>query len=186
MASHAGPKKILLTITHEAASQIKALVAFTPGVPVQPEGAVDGLRLFYSGVPILGTMLAMWIMRDYDLDERRATEVNAELARSPRRWRARPATRSARCMPSSSSVASTACASAATRKTNAPAMCSRRRRSANASTSLRRMRAGCPSSARRTTRQCWWMSGLPSTARPASRPQGRKDVPPDDAQGSLF
>ena len=27
MASQAGPKKILLTITHEAASQIKALVA---------------------------------------------------------------------------------------------------------------------------------------------------------------
>ena len=88
MASHAGSKKILLTITQEAASQIKALVAFTPGVPVQPEGAVDGVRLFYSGVPILGTMLAMWIMRDYDLDERRATEVNAELAR--RRQRANP------------------------------------------------------------------------------------------------
>ena len=85
MASQAGPKKILLTITQEAASQIKALVAFTPGVPVQPEGAVDGLRLFYSGVPILGTLLAMWIMRDYDLDEKRATEVNAELARRRQR-----------------------------------------------------------------------------------------------------
>jgi GPH family glycoside/pentoside/hexuronide:cation symporter len=56
-------------------------VAFTPGAPVQPEGAVDGLRLFYSGVPIFGTMLAMWIMRNYDLDEKRAMEVNAELER---------------------------------------------------------------------------------------------------------
>ena len=29
-------------------------------------------------------------------------------------------------------------------------------------------------------------SGLPSTARPTSRPHRRKDVPPDDVQGSLF
>jgi GPH family glycoside/pentoside/hexuronide:cation symporter len=60
---------------------ILSFVAFTPGAPVQPEGAVDGLRLFYSGVPILGTLLAMWIMRDYDLDEQRAAEVRAELER---------------------------------------------------------------------------------------------------------
>ena len=60
---------------------IMAWVAFTPGAPVQPEGAVDGLRLFYSGVPIAGTLLAMWIMRSYDLDEQRALEVNAELQR---------------------------------------------------------------------------------------------------------
>jgi GPH family glycoside/pentoside/hexuronide:cation symporter len=60
---------------------IMAFVAFTPGTPVQPAGAVDGLRLFYSGVPIFGTLLAMWIMRNYDLDEKRAVEVNAELAR---------------------------------------------------------------------------------------------------------
>jgi glycoside/pentoside/hexuronide:cation symporter, GPH family len=64
---------------------IMALVAFTPGAAVQPEGAVDGLRLFYSGVPIFGTLLAMWIMRDYDLDEKRAIEVNAEIARRKQR-----------------------------------------------------------------------------------------------------
>ncbi len=60
---------------------IMSFVAFTPGAPVQPEGAVDGLRLFYSGVPIFGTLLAMWFMRDYDLDEKRAVEVHAELER---------------------------------------------------------------------------------------------------------
>ena len=64
---------------------IMAMVAFTPGAAMQPEGAVDGLRLFYSGVPIIGTLLAMWIMRDYDLDEARATEVHAELERRKRR-----------------------------------------------------------------------------------------------------
>lgn len=67
---------------------IMSWVSFSPGAAVQPEGAVDGLRLFYSGVPILGTLLAMWIMRDYDLDEVRATEVQAELAR--RKLRAAP------------------------------------------------------------------------------------------------
>jgi GPH family glycoside/pentoside/hexuronide:cation symporter len=60
---------------------ILSFVAFTPGAAVQPEGAVDGLRLFYSGVPIIGTLLAMWIMRRYDLDEQRAAEVRAELER---------------------------------------------------------------------------------------------------------
>jgi GPH family glycoside/pentoside/hexuronide:cation symporter len=60
---------------------IMSLVAFTPGAASQPDGAVDGLRLFYSGVPIVGTLLAMWIMRNYDLDEQRAMEVNAELQR---------------------------------------------------------------------------------------------------------
>ena len=64
---------------------IMSFVAFTPGAAVQPDGAVDGLRLFYSGVPIFGTLLAMWIMRDYDLDEKRAIEVHAELERRKRR-----------------------------------------------------------------------------------------------------
>ena len=64
---------------------IMAFVAFTPGAAAQPAGAVDGLRLFYSGVPIFGTLLAMWIMRDYDLDEKRALEVHAEIERRKRR-----------------------------------------------------------------------------------------------------
>jgi GPH family glycoside/pentoside/hexuronide:cation symporter len=64
---------------------IMSVVAFTPGAATQPEGAVDGLRLFYSGVPIVGTLLAMWIMRNYDLDEKRATEVHAELERRKQR-----------------------------------------------------------------------------------------------------
>lgn len=58
---------------------IMALVAFTPGAAVQPAGAVDGLRLAYSGVPILGTLLALWIMRSYDLDEQRAADTHAAL-----------------------------------------------------------------------------------------------------------
>ena len=63
---------------------IMSFVAFTPGAAVQPAGAVDGLRLFYSGVPIFGTLLAMWIMRDYDLDEKRAMEVHNQLEQRKR------------------------------------------------------------------------------------------------------
>ena len=60
---------------------IMTVVGFSPGAAAQADGAVDGLRLFYSGVPIFGTLLAMWVMHDYDLDEKRATEVHAELER---------------------------------------------------------------------------------------------------------
>jgi GPH family glycoside/pentoside/hexuronide:cation symporter len=63
---------------------IMSFVGFAPGAASQAAGAVDGLRLFYSGVPIFGTLLAMWIMRDYDLDEKRATEVQVELERRKR------------------------------------------------------------------------------------------------------
>jgi len=60
---------------------IMSFVGFAPGAATQAAGAVDGLRLFYSGIPILGTLLAMWIMRNYNLDEKRAIEVHAELER---------------------------------------------------------------------------------------------------------
>jgi GPH family glycoside/pentoside/hexuronide:cation symporter len=64
---------------------IMTLVGFAPGAATQAAGAVDGLRLFYSGVPIFGTLLAMWIMRNYDLDEARARQVHAELERRKQR-----------------------------------------------------------------------------------------------------
>lgn len=64
---------------------IMSFVGFAPGAASQAAGAVDGLRLFYSGVPIFGTLLAMWIMRNYDLDEKRANEVHAEIERRKRR-----------------------------------------------------------------------------------------------------
>jgi GPH family glycoside/pentoside/hexuronide:cation symporter len=78
---------------------IMTLVGFTPGAETQAEGAVDGLRLFYSGVPIFGTLLAMWVMRDYDLDERRATEVHAELERRKRRGAAAAASQGSGARP---------------------------------------------------------------------------------------
>jgi GPH family glycoside/pentoside/hexuronide:cation symporter len=58
---------------------IMSAVSFKAGAPTQPEGAVTGLRLFFSGVPIFGTLIAMWVMRNYDLTEKKAREIKKEL-----------------------------------------------------------------------------------------------------------
>ena len=58
---------------------IMSLVGFNPNLPVQAAGAVTGLRLFFSGIPILGTLVAMWIMRNYDLTEEKARQIKDEL-----------------------------------------------------------------------------------------------------------
>lgn len=58
---------------------ILTVVGFDGNAAVQPEGAVDGLRLFFSGLPMLGTMVAMYLMHDYNVDEARANEIRNEL-----------------------------------------------------------------------------------------------------------
>lgn len=58
---------------------IMSAVAFKAGAPTQPEGAITGLRLFFSGIPILGTLIAMWAMRNYDLTEDKARAIKQEL-----------------------------------------------------------------------------------------------------------
>jgi GPH family glycoside/pentoside/hexuronide:cation symporter len=60
---------------------IMTLVGFAPDAASQPEGAVEGLRLFFSGVPILGTLAAVWIMRNYEVSEERAHEIRAAINR---------------------------------------------------------------------------------------------------------
>jgi glycoside/pentoside/hexuronide:cation symporter, GPH family len=56
-----------------------SLVGFDPGVAVQSEGAILGMRIFFSGIPIMGTLFAIYVMRNYDVDEARANEVRAVL-----------------------------------------------------------------------------------------------------------
>lgn len=58
---------------------IMSFVGFNSGAETQPEGAIDGLRAFFSGLPILGTLVAMFAMRNYDVTEERANEIRAEL-----------------------------------------------------------------------------------------------------------
>ena len=58
---------------------LMSLVGFNPNLPVQTESAVTGLRLFFSGIPIFGTLVAMLIMRNYDLTEQKAKEIKIAL-----------------------------------------------------------------------------------------------------------
>ncbi|MEP0264611.1 MFS transporter [Dokdonia sp.] len=57
---------------------IMTLVGFVPDT-VNSEASITGIRMFYSGLPILGTLGAMWIMRNYNHTEERALEISAEL-----------------------------------------------------------------------------------------------------------
>ncbi|MEM8894568.1 MAG: MFS transporter, partial [Bacteroidota bacterium] len=61
---------------------ILILVGFDGNLSVQPPGAIDGLRYFFTGLPILGTLGALWIMSKYDIDEERANEIREAIARS--------------------------------------------------------------------------------------------------------
>ena len=58
---------------------IMSSVGFDSGAQTQPEGAIDGLRFFFSGLPILGTLLAMYVMWNYDVTEERSGEIRAAL-----------------------------------------------------------------------------------------------------------
>ena len=58
---------------------IMAFVGFNADAATQTDDAITGLRLFFSGVPILGTLIAMWVMRNYDLTEEKANEIKAQL-----------------------------------------------------------------------------------------------------------
>ena len=63
-----------------ATGAIMAFVGFVPDT-VNSEASITGIRLFYSGLPILGTLGAMWIMRNYDHTEEKALKISAELQR---------------------------------------------------------------------------------------------------------
>ena len=57
---------------------IMSLVGFVPDT-MNSEASITGIRLFYSGLPILGTLGAIWIMRNYDHTEEKARAVSREL-----------------------------------------------------------------------------------------------------------
>jgi GPH family glycoside/pentoside/hexuronide:cation symporter len=60
---------------------ILTLVGFTSGAESQPENAITGLRLFFTGFPILGTLIAIYVMWDYDITEEKANEISEALAK---------------------------------------------------------------------------------------------------------
>ena len=60
---------------------IMSLVGFDPTAATQTDSAITGLRIFYSGFPILGTLVALIAMRNYDVTEEKSNEIRAELER---------------------------------------------------------------------------------------------------------
>jgi len=71
--------KVGFAIAGLLSGTLMSLVGFDPGVAVQSEGAILGMRIFFSGIPIMGTLFAIYVMRNYDVDEARANEVRAVL-----------------------------------------------------------------------------------------------------------
>jgi len=61
---------------------ILTLVGYKQGsgeIIIQTESALNGLRLVFSGLPIAGTLLAMYIMKDYSVSEEKSLEIRAAL-----------------------------------------------------------------------------------------------------------
>jgi GPH family glycoside/pentoside/hexuronide:cation symporter len=40
---------------------------------------MTGLRIAYSTIPVLGTLFAIYIMSDYEIDEARAADIKQQL-----------------------------------------------------------------------------------------------------------
>ncbi len=58
---------------------ILSLVSFQSNAPTQTDETMFWLRIFFVGIPILGTLTALWAMKDYDIDEVKALEVRSLL-----------------------------------------------------------------------------------------------------------
>ncbi len=58
---------------------ILSFVGFDAAAATQTDAAITGLRAFYSGVPIAGTLIALFVMRNYGVTESRANEIRAQL-----------------------------------------------------------------------------------------------------------
>eukprot|EP00918_Siedleckia_nematoides_P043834 GHVU01095780.1.p1 GENE.GHVU01095780.1~~GHVU01095780.1.p1 ORF type:complete len:115 (+),score=9.84 GHVU01095780.1:33-347(+) len=71
--------KFGLAIAGLLSGLILTLVHFESGAAIQTEESMFGLRIFFSGLPILGTLAAMYVMKDYDISEEKSREIRAQL-----------------------------------------------------------------------------------------------------------
>lgn len=60
---------------------ILSVVGFNADIAQQSDETLTGLRLFYSGFPIMGTLIALYVMWDYDVTEEKANEVRKAIAK---------------------------------------------------------------------------------------------------------
>ncbi len=72
--------KVGFAIAGALSGVIIAIVGFNPDlVTTDQQSAVDGLHAFFCFFPMTGTLIAMYIMKDYGVDENRANEVRRVL-----------------------------------------------------------------------------------------------------------
>jgi GPH family glycoside/pentoside/hexuronide:cation symporter len=62
-----------------ASGLILSAIGFDQSVAVQSEETLQLLRLVYIAIPSIGTIIAILVMRNYDLDEQRANEIRTQL-----------------------------------------------------------------------------------------------------------
>lgn len=73
--------KFGLAIAGLLSGLILSFVEFNSGADTQSFQSMFELRLFFSGIPILGTLVAIWVMKDYDVTEEKAREISATIAK---------------------------------------------------------------------------------------------------------
>jgi GPH family glycoside/pentoside/hexuronide:cation symporter len=72
--------KVGFAIAGGLSGAILALVGFNPDLAtVDQQEAVDGLHAFFCFFPMVGTLIAIYVMRDYSVSEERVGETRAEL-----------------------------------------------------------------------------------------------------------
>ena len=58
---------------------ILSLVNFHPSIEAPSDNTMSWLLISFVGIPILGTLSAMWAMKDYDITEEKSREIRKEL-----------------------------------------------------------------------------------------------------------
>ncbi len=72
--------KVGFAIAGALSGVIIAYVGFNPDLATtDQESAVNGLHAFFCFFPLGGTLIAMYIMRDYSIDEMRANEIRQQI-----------------------------------------------------------------------------------------------------------
>lgn len=73
--------KFGLAIAGLLSGAILSIIHFKSGAATQTYETMFELRLFFSAIPVLGTLAAIWVMRNYDVTEEKSREISAELAK---------------------------------------------------------------------------------------------------------
>jgi glycoside/pentoside/hexuronide:cation symporter, GPH family len=73
--------KFGLAIAGLLSGLILFVIDFKSGAPTQTYETMFELRLFFSAIPMIGTLIAIWVMSDYSVDEEKAREISDELAK---------------------------------------------------------------------------------------------------------